>query len=387
MKNEKLAKAKSYLILGNIFFASLLLSMEFVESDEIKTFATDGERILYNAEFLESLTVSEVQFVLAHEIMHCIFQHMNRLGERDAKRWNIATDYVINDLLSRESGVGTMPVGGLLDAKIVADGGGTADGVYKLLPDETDQKNNNNKNGNGDGGGTGPLDELLAPQADAAQLVEREAAMKVKVAQARNAAKMRGALSAGLDRVLDECLKSEVEWREVLRNFVSMKTKNELSYSRPKRRFLAEDYILPSLTGEKLGPLVVAVDCSGSIGEKELGDFEAEIRAIVEDCRPSELRILYFDTEILKTETIQVEDYSSLKLSPVGGGGTSFAPIFSEIEKLDAAPVACLVLTDLCSDDFGDAPTCPVLWASTELRPPKNRKLPFGETIYLRKEK
>ena len=109
MENQKLSKAKTNLVLDNVFLASLLLGMEFIQDNSIETFATDGEKILYNENFLESLSISEIQFVLAHEVMHAVFQHMFRLSGRDAELWNQATDYVINDLLTKEPGAGKMP--------------------------------------------------------------------------------------------------------------------------------------------------------------------------------------------------------------------------------------------------------------------------------------
>ncbi len=376
MENEKLSKAKTRLIIHAPFFASLLLSMEFRETKDVQTFATDGASILYNEKFLETLSVPETTFVLAHEVLHCAFQHMFRLGEKDASKWNKATDYIINDLLSKETNIGTMPKGGLLDASIVAKGKGTAEGVYNILPDEP--------KGNGKGKKPGPegFDELRQPEGDESTLSQKESEMKVKVAQARNAAKMRGTLSEGIDRLVEESLKTKVDWKAALRRFLSEKSKTEFSYAKPKRRFLGEDLYLPSLIGEKLGAVVVAVDCSGSINEKILGEFEREIQAILEDTRPSEIKIVYFDSEVLKTETFTEEN--TVKLSPVGGGGTAFSPIFQSIESYETAPVAVVVLTDLYCDDFGPTPDYPVLWATTEKIRPK-QEIPFGETLYIGK--
>lgn len=385
MINEKLSKAKAALILDNPFFASILLSMPFVESKEIQTFATDGETIKINPEFLETLTVAEITFVLAHETLHCIFEHMMRVGEKDAENWNIATDYIINDLLTKEQGVGTMPAMGLLNPKLVADGGYTAEGVYNLLPVKPKAPKGTPKPKQGTG--PRPLDELIQPSQDEAVLAEKSASMKVKVAQARNAAKMRGSLSSGLDRLLDDCLHSETPWKDVLRNFISQKAKIDLSYAKPNRRFLGEDVPFPSLIGEKLGPVLIAVDCSGSISPALLGDFESEIKAIIQDVSPSQIEIFYFDASVVKTESYSRETFDSMKLKPVGGGGTAFSPIFEKALELEIQPVACVVLTDLCCDDFGPVPDFPVLWASTERRPDVKRALPFGETIYLNRER
>src|ERR1035437_2388787 len=136
---SKLQKAKAGLIIDNPFFASILLGMPMIEDTKIETLCTNGKEIRFNPTFVDSLTHSEITFVLAHETLHCVFQHMHRRGNLNGNRWNIAADYVINDLLVKES-CGTVPKDCLINSQIVTDGGGTTEGVYKLLPAETEDK-------------------------------------------------------------------------------------------------------------------------------------------------------------------------------------------------------------------------------------------------------
>lgn len=369
--SDVLAKAKAGLILDQPFFASILLSLPLIKDESIPTFATNGDEIRYNPKFLDSLTLPEVTFVLAHETMHCVFQHMHRREDRTPKRWNVAGDYVINDLLHKEN-VGIMPSVGLLDPKLVQDGGGTAEGVYKLLPDESEIPET------GDEGGS--LDTVSDAGKDEAEIAQKQAEMKVKIIQAKNAAKMMGKLSAGVERWVDEAVKTQNDWRSLLRRFLSERAKVDLSYAKPKRRFLSEDMIIPSLIGERLGVIAVAVDCSGSINTEVLNAFEAEIKAIFEDTRPTEIKIVYFDSEVLRVDTVLEND--EVKLKPIGGGGTAFSPIFECLNDLETVPTACVVLTDLCCNDFGDVPPYPVLWATTDACD----KVPFGEIVELKGE-
>lgn len=365
---SNLLKAKAALILDQPFFASLLLGMPITEDASIKTLCTDGESIRYNPEFLETLSLPETVFVLAHETMHCVLQHMHRRGNRNANRWNIAADYVINDTLSRER-VGIMPKGALLNSALVVDGGGTAEGVYNLLPETDDSK------GPGDDGGA--LDEVQDAGKDAAEIAAKEADMRVKVVQAANAAKMAGKMSAGLQRLVSEMTATRTDWKSVLRRFLTERAKVDYSFARPKRRFLADDLYLPSLTGEKLGEIVIAIDCSGSIRGEILNTFAAEVKAICEDTAPAGVKVLYFDTEILRADSFEADE--SVSINPIGGGGTAFSPIFDYIDRENLAPSACVVLTDLESSDFGNAPGCPVLWAS--IAP---GSAPFGETVLIK---
>lgn len=367
--DTKIAKAKAQLVLDQPFFASLLLGMPMIEDAGVKTMATNGDEIRFNPQWVDSLSLPETVFVLAHETMHCVFQHMHRRGDREHNRWNQAGDYIINDTLVNER-IGQMPKGGLLNPDLVQRGEGTTEGVYKLIPESDEGK------GPGDKGGA--MDDVQDAAQDEATMSAKEADMRVKIVQAANAAKMQGKLSAGMQRIVKEFTRSHVDWRAVLRRFLSERAKTDLSYARPKRRFLAEDICLPSLIGEKLGGIVVAVDCSGSINEETLGKFEAEINSICEDVQPSAVHVVYFDAEVLKYDAY-TSDTMPIKLQPVGGGGTAFSPVFKFIDENAIEPTACVFLTDLCCDDFGPTPTYPVLWASTD-----DGKAPFGEIVLIK---
>lgn len=367
---QLISKAKVNLILDHPFFATLLLAMPLIERAETATMETDGETVWFNPQWTAKHTLPEITFVLAHETLHGVFGHTLRRGAKTPNRWNIATDYVINDLLVAEK-VGTMPKGALFNSQLVAQGGGTAEGVYALLPEDSEGKAPGTKGG--------ALDGLVQPSQDKSVLSQKESEMRVKVVQARNAAKMHGKLSGGIDRLVKELVRTETDWRSVLRRFLSERAKTDLSYARPKRRFLAEDIYLPSLVGEKLGAIEVAIDCSGSVSPAMLDMFCAEIRAIAQDTMPSEIRITYFDHTVLKRETFGPDDTITLK--PVGGGGTAFSPVFKTVNADETPPVAVVVLTDLMCNDFGPAPEYPVLWASTDRN---HNAVPFGEITYLK---
>ena len=361
--SQLIAKAKAGLIIDQPFFATILLGLTMTPDESIPTMATNGESIRFNPKWTESLTLAEVTFVLAHETLHCIFQHMHRREDRNANRWNIAADYVINDVLVNER-VGKMPSGGLLDPALVQQGNGTTEGVYRLLPKDTEDKSA--------GQPGGAMDQVIDAAEDQAGLSQKESEMRVKVVQAKNAAKMAGKLSAGLERLVNDVTKVRTNWREILRRFLSERAKTDLSYAKPKRRFLAEDIYLPSLIGEKMGPICIAVDCSGSVNAEVLSQFQSEISAILEDVRPSAIKVIYFDSEVLKIDDLDLD--SLVKLSPIGGGGTAFSPIFQSIAEMEDSPSALVVLTDLYCSDFGQAPKYPVLWASTGAE-----DAPFGE--------
>ncbi len=383
----KIDIAKSELILRHPFFATLLLSMELKETDstEVPTMATDGETIYWNKNWTQSLKGPEVLFVLAHETLHCVLSHMTRRGNRNANKWNIAADYVINDLLVKEK-VGQMPKGGLFDPAIVAQGKGSAEGIYNVLPKDNETKES------GKPGQGGSLDKVLdagrkpgdgkganAPM-DKAKAKQLEGKTRVNVIRARNTAKAHGRLSAAIDDFIGGLLKSKVDWRFVLRRFLSERSKEYPSYAKPKRRFLGEDYFLPGLVGERLGALAVAVDESGSIGQKQLQAFATELNSILEDTTPPEIRVIHFADKVAPIEIFTPSDLP-INLKAKISGGTRFSPIFREIDTWGNAPVACIVLTDLQATDFGQAPNFPVLWITTD-----STKAPFGEIVKMESE-
>lgn len=365
---NNITKAKASLILDQPFFASLLLSMPMVEDASVKTMATDGETLWYNPEFASGLSLSETVFVLAHETMHCVFQHMCRRGTRNHNKWNIAADYVINEILITDA-VGTMPKGGLHNPALVKQGNGTSEGVYALLPDSDESK------GAGDDGGA--MDAMKDAGTDEASNAAKQAEMKVRVIQAANAAKMCGKLSAGLARIVKDVTRNKVDWKSVLRRFLSERAKVDLSYAKPKRRFMADDINLPSLVGEKMGAIAIAVDCSGSVGDAELQAFSAEIKAIIEDISPSIAHVIYFDSEVVRANSFDSD--SEFKIEAVGGGGTAFSPIFRYVDAQNISPIAMVILTDLQCSDFGESPSYPVLWASTD-----RNDAPFGEVLKIK---
>ena len=216
---------------------------------------------------------------------------------------------------------------------------------------------------------------------DAAKMAQASADLKVRVIAAKNTAKMQGKLSAGLERLIEEMVKPRVDWREVLRRFLSERAKVDYSFSRPKRRFLSQDLYLPSLTGERMGKIVIAVDCSGSVTPKLLNEFAREINAIREDLKPSGTDVIYFDYKICHIDS--VKDDEDLVIKPKGGGGTAFSPVINHVNQMEEPPACVVFLTDLECDDFGKRPDYPVLWCVLE---GNQRKAPYGEVLEVSEE-
>lgn len=355
---DNLTRARTALVVDHPFFGTLALSTPTEVNDSVPTAATDGTKLIFNPAFLATLNVEETVFLVAHECMHIAMEHCFRRGERDPRKWNSAGDYVINHHLI-EGKVGKMPKGGLHSADLFQRGKGMTDAIYDLLPDPPDDENTD-------------FDKLLPPEDG--DTAEKMAATKQLVAQAAQAARMQGKLPASLERLVSEMLNPKVSWRDVLERFL-IKVKDEhRSYARFNRRFLSQGMYLPSQTGEALGDLCVAVDCSGSISDAVVNQFAAELNYIQTAMNPSSINVLYFDSSVAHVETYQRGE--TLDIKPHGGGGTDFAPVFKEITMRGLDPIAIVFLTDLYCSSYGIEPDCPVLWVSNGAN-----KAPFGEVV------
>ena len=208
----------------------------------------------------------------------------------------------------------------------------------------------------------------------AADLARQEEDWAIATAQAEATAKAMGLAAGDAARAIRAQVAPRVDWRDVLRRYLSAAAKSDYAWTPPNRRYIAQGLYLPSLRSETLGPVVVAVDTSGSIDDETLAAFSAEIAAILDEAAPEAVHVVYCDAAVRATE--RFEPGEAIRLCPQGGGGTAFRPVFDWVAKSDIQPVCVVYLTDLDGDDFGPAPDYPVLWVSTW-----KTGAPFGEVI------
>jgi hypothetical protein len=100
----KVNKALIWININRGFFARLLANLNIYGSTELDppTMATNGLNIVYHPDFVLSQSDAAIRFVLCHEILHCVGDHMSRRGNRDPLIWNYAADYAINPILNAE---------------------------------------------------------------------------------------------------------------------------------------------------------------------------------------------------------------------------------------------------------------------------------------------
>lgn len=374
----KILKARTTLLWDHPFFGALAVQLAVVEKPDLSppTMATDGRHLFYHPEFVKKLSMPEMVFVMAHEVLHNAFEHHIRRQSRDPLLWNVACDYAINGELVEAKL--TMPKMGLLDPQFT---GMSAEAIYRLI--EEDLPPALKGRGGGDPGGCGTVIDGCA-QHDESAVADLRAQVQMQVRQAAAIAKglAAGKLPAGIERLIERLTKPVVDWRTVLRRFIDESLARDYSWMRPNRRFLDSGFVLPGMVADGIGHLVVAIDTSGSIDEKALIAFASEVNGAFSECAIDKVTVIYADAEVHRTEEYLSGDV--LDFRPAGGGGTAFAGTFDWIAKNAGDASAIIYFTDLEVWDFGNEPDAPVLWAVYG-HPPSFKELaartPFGEAI------
>jgi predicted metal-dependent peptidase len=199
------------------------------------------------------------------------------------------------------------------------------------------------------------------------------------MAQAAQQAKAMGDLPGSIREMVEKVLYPPLDWRDLLRHFIEVVAHKDYSWLCPSRRYLHHGIYLPGLFSKELGPIVIAIDTSGSIDLDALNRFASEVSAVLEAFDTS-IDVLYCDTKVRGHERYDQQDLP-LKLDPKGGGGTNFRPVFDWVGKKDMSPCCLVYLTDLeCNRFPGNAPDYSVLWVQTGER---DWKVPFGEIVKL----
>jgi predicted metal-dependent peptidase len=310
-----------------------------------------------------------------------MYRHLTtwrKLHDENHKLANAACDYVINLMLKNldpEEKFISMPrkdgkLVGLLDDRFA---GMNAKQVFDILKQEQKDSDGGDGDGDGDGdssGDSGGFDEHDWEDAkgmseeDKRQL-EREIDQAVRQGVMAHQ-KLAGSGTGGMDRGIAELLEPKVDWREVLREFVksTCNAKDASSWRRVNRRFLSSGVYMPSLIGEKVGHLVVAVDTSGSIGDHELAEFLSEVKGIAEEVNPEKVDLLYWGSSVVGHEEYEANNVSDIVTStkPIGGGGTDPECVEQYLAEKNIKPECIVVLTDGYVPGWGTKWEAPLLW-------------------------
>jgi predicted metal-dependent peptidase len=433
----KLAAARTRLILDKPFLGALVLRLPLVAAEDgwCPTTATDARGFYFNPEYIDGLNLSQTQFMLAHEALHCALSHFARRGHRLKHKWDLACDFAINPLLVEE-GLSPPP-----DAVIVDEYKGmTAEEIYPLIEDndETEtldqhvydassegggggagmppprqdqsgqsggkpregkpdgsegsgeQQEGDDRSANGEGqatkqddSGSGEADrepeDGLAGQPEPLSPGERETLgiqWQQRMAGAAQQAMQAGKFGGTLARLIDHLLQPQIPWRMLLARFLSNVARDDFSYMRPSRR--EGEAIFPSLRSAQVD-VAVAVDTSGSIKRGEIDEFLSEIDAIKGQIR-ARITLLPCDAALVEGAPWFFEPWEDFDVPDrlTGGGGTDFRPVFEWLDQHGIQPDLLVYFTD-AQGPFPEAPPpYPVLWLVKG-----KEKCPWGERIQL----
>ena len=367
----------------------LMLGEKTIEED-IPTACTNGRDVKYGRAFVDGLTDAELRGLVLHEDEgHKLYRHLTTwrwMYDIDPFLANCACDYVINIRIvddNKDDGFAKLPEGGLVDERFR---GMDEAQVFNILRQEQDEQSTgdsggsdsqDNESGDDDpqGNESGSGSEQSAGAGldqhdwDGAQELSDEE--KRELARDIDEAIRQGAMAAGKmggtgNRGLDELLQPQVDWREVLREFVQTTCAGSdySTYARPNRRLMSQGIYMPSGVSEQVEELVIAIDTSGSIGQSELTEFLSEVKGVCDTVKPNKVRLLYWGSDVVGDESYDMHELDNLVTStkPMGGGGTDVNCVTQYMAKKGIKPQAVIVLTDGHLYGGWGEWTCPVLW-------------------------
>ncbi len=411
----KLARARTKLIMDKPFLGALVLRLPMLAAEPkwCPTTATDARRFYYNADYIEVLSVEQVQFVLAHEALHCALSHFARRQHRQKFRWDLACDYAINSLLFKEDL--TPPPGVWVDESYE---GMTAEEIYPTISENNSDEPmdrhvyENEASGQTDGQGSdfseqpddsgdqpgqscdeqggnqeaptqgqpSPKEQVDGvPQPPPLNDNERQnldVQWQQRLAGAAQQALQSGKLGGAMARMIEHLLQPQLPWRMLLARYMTMGARNDYTYTRPSRR--EGTAIFPSLRGTQLD-IVVALDISGSVSDEEIAHCLAEINAIKGQLS-AKITLLACDAKLAEGGPWIYEPWEEFTAPRdlIGGGGTSFKPVFEYVDRVLQSPDLLLYFSDAEGEFPPTMPAYPVIWLVKG-----SRQVPWGQRIQL----
>ena len=382
---EILITARVGMLLRASFFGNLATRLKLVNADEwCSTAATDGRNFYYNTRFIKMLRPKEVEFLFGHEVLHVIYDHFGRRGDRHPQLWNIAGDYCNNqDLKKHKIGEFITSVPCLYDTKY---DGMSAEEVYdilyenaekidiqdlinKMIDDHMDEDGDDDTN---DADGKGSKRPKLTEQERAAIRDEIKEAM-LSAAQTCDA----GNIPAGVKRLIAQLTEPKLNWRELIMQQIQSTVKSDYTWMRSSRKGWDMDAVMPGMKTQDAIDIAVFIDMSGSISDAQGRDFLSEIQGIMETFEDYRIHVATFDTDVYNMQLFTSDNLENIaEYDLMGGGGTDFDAIFDYLKREAIEPKKLIVFTDgYPCGSWGDPNYCDTTWV---IHGDPNPDPPFG---------
>jgi predicted metal-dependent peptidase len=387
---ERLVTARIGLLLRHSFFGNLATRMQLINADEwCGTAATDGRKFYYNSRFIMLLKPKEVEFLVAHEVLHVVYDHMGRRGDRDPQIFNIANDYAVNaDLKRHKVGEFIKTVPCLYEAKY---DGKASEYIYDDLMknvekismdqlveqmiddhlDGDDEGDSDSEGGEKDGKGNGKRPKMSPEERE--QLKQE---IKQAILNAASSAEA-GSLPLGVERLIKDVSNPVMPWRELIQTNLTSAIKTDFSWMSPSRRGWHMDAVMPGMTPCEEIDVDVYIDLSGSISNEQGKAFLSEVAGMMSAFDGYRINIACFDTDVYNPQTFTSENLDTIDGYELqGGGGTDFTCIFRHLKEEGRVPTRLIVFTDgYPFGSWGDPDYCDTTWI---IHGDPNPNPPFG---------
>ena len=394
---DRIIVARVGLLLRHPFFGNMATRLRIQAADEwLGTAAVDGRNLYFNTQFFNAMNNKEIEFVIAHEILHCVFDHLGRRDERNPMLYNIAADYIVNNLLVRDR-IGTIPsiVSCYQDFKYE---GWSSEEVYdelfeeakkngeeylkqlgEMLDEHLDLEGEDGEDGDNGKDGKGSKGRPKYSKAEMDQIRDEVKEAMINAAQTAGA----GNTPAGVARMIKELTEPKMNWRELIRQQIQSTIKSDFTFSRPSRKGWHTGAILPGQNFEDTIDICVSLDMSGSIGTQQGADFLGEIKGIMDEYKDYNIKVWCFDTAVYNEQDFSAdggEDLSEYEIK--GGGGTDFMANWTYMKENDIQPKKFIMFTDgYAWDSWGDPDWCDTVFV-IHSHHDKNVQAPFGVTAH-----
>ena len=392
---DRVIVARVGLLLRHPFFGNMATRLKVENCDDwCPTAATDGRHLYYNTQFFNALSNKEIEFVIAHEILHCVFDHLIRREDRDPMLFNIAADYIVNNTLVRDR-IGDIPklVPCFQDFKY---DGWTSEEVYddlfeqaekngkdfleqlgELLDEHVDWEDGDDSDGEDDKDG-----KSKRPRYSKEELKQIRDELKEATLNAAQAAGA-GNVPGEIQRMIKELTEPKMSWRELLRQQIQSTIKHDFTFQRPNRKGWQTGAVLPGQNFDETIDVAVGLDVSGSISDAMLKDFLSEVKGIMDEYKDYKIKIWCFDTEVSGEDDFSADDGRDLlDYEITGGGGTDFMANWEYMKEQGIEPKKFIMFTDGYPwNSWGDENYCDTVFI-IHGNHNKDLQAPFGLTAH-----
>ena len=388
---EMIVSSRVRLLIRHPFFGTLATRLKLVEAEWCPTAATDGRHFYYNCDFFRTMTPEEIDFVVGHEVLHCVYEHCGEYGRlmdmeedsRDMKLWNIAADYKVNQACI-ESNIGHMPKNAVHDRKFYKK---YTEEIYAILKQtgEGDDKETLDVHmfgPEGDGDKNDPTGRTAPIKISSQEAKEIKDQMKQAVIQSAQSTDA-GNLPSDVKRIINSMTNPKMDWKDLLNMSIQSLIKSDYTFMRQSRKSMSMGIYLPGQKNEEKIDVAIGLDVSGSISSSMIEEFLGEVYGIMQQFQDFKVRIWTFDTEVYKESYKEFDPYNADELKDyqiIGCGGTDFTCNYTFMKDNDITPDKFIMFTDgLPWDSWGDETYCDSLFV---IHGSDNIIPPFGEHAY-----